>query len=69
MKKNSFTEQDYTNTVSYLNIVAKNAKFTMDTPEIITYFKLLSKMQQEILPKIKDHIFEIKSITKPKDDF
>ena len=62
MNGNNFTEEDKENVVKYLNLVAKNAQFTMDTQEIIEYFQLLSQMQKVILPKINSHILEIKRV-------
>lgn len=57
-----FTEDDKKMIVDFLNMVALHAKFTLSTKELITYFKLLSHMQQTILPKIDNHILEIKRI-------
>lgn len=62
---NGFKEEDKQIVIEFLNAVAKHAKFEMDTQEIIKYFKLLSKMQQDILPKIESHIFEIKKVVNP----
>lgn len=69
MRKNNITEQDYQDFINFLNLVAKHAEFKMNTHELISYFKSLSKMQQVVAPKIKDNIFEVKEIVKPKDDF
>ena len=54
-----FNESDKQKFVEFLNVIAKNASFTMNTDEIITYFKLLAHMQQVILPKIQANILEI----------
>ena len=60
--KNNFTEDDKKKVVDFLNTVATNATFNMKTEEIIQYFKLLSFMQQTLLPKINQHILEVKRI-------
>jgi len=57
-----FNEEDKQKFVEFLNLVAKNAKFTLDTAEVIQYFKSLSYMQQKLLPKIEANIFEVKRI-------
>lgn len=51
-----------------MNMVATHAKFSMDTNELIQYFKLLQHMQQKILPKVDAHILEIKRIVESKDE-
>lgn len=65
MDKKHFTESDKEKVIEFLNIVAKKAQFNMNTSEIIEYFKLLSYMQQSILPKIHNHIFELEEIVNP----
>ena len=57
--KKHFSEEDKQKVVQFLNMVAKSATFEMKTTEIIEYFKLLSWMQQTLLPKIESHYFEI----------
>lgn len=54
-----FKEEDKTKVVQFLNMVASNAKFNMDTQELIKYYHLLSYMQKELLPKIEDNIAEV----------
>jgi len=61
-----FNEKDSEKVVEYLNLVAKHAKFEMNTQELIKYFKLLSYMQQELLPKVKSNVFEVKRIVEPE---
>jgi hypothetical protein len=63
MTEQSFSEADKQKLVEFLNIVAKNATFTMKTDEIINYFKLLAYMQQSILPKIDAHILEVLKVS------
>lgn len=62
-----FNEEDKKNFIDFLNIIAQNAEFKLNTQEIIQYFKLLSKMQQIILPKIDANILEIKKIIENKE--
>lgn len=64
----NFTEDDKKAFIDFLNMVAKNAKFELSTQEIITYFKLLSHMQQQILPKIDANILEIKKVVETKEN-
>ena len=57
-----FTEEDKKKVINFLNMIAKSAKFEFDTQQVIEYFKLLSHMQQTILPKIEDNILEVKRV-------
>jgi len=57
--KNNFTEDDKKKVIDFLNCVAKNAKFELNVPEIIEFFKLLSFMQQSLIPKIDANILEV----------
>ena len=57
--KHNFTEDDKKKVIEFLNCVAKNAKFDLSVPEIIEFFKLLSFMQQSLIPKIDANILEI----------
>jgi len=66
MGKNNFTEKDKEQVIAFLNYIAKNATFTQSVQGSIEFVKLLSHMQQVILPKINDHILEIISVTKPE---
>lgn len=59
---NKFNEEDKEKVVQFLNIIAKNANFNLNTAQIIEYFKLLSFMQQTLIPKIDDNIMELKKI-------
>lgn len=62
-----FSEEDKQKLVEFLNMVAKHAKFTFDTAEVIQYFKSLSYMQQKLLPKVEANIFEIKKVVEPSE--
>jgi hypothetical protein len=62
MNEFSFTKEDKQKVVEFLNMVAKNAKFTLDTLELINYYQLLSFMQGKVLPKIEANILEVVKI-------
>ena len=64
----NFGEEDKKKVVQYLNLVAKHAKFNVDTTELIEYFKLLNWMQVALLPKIEANYFEIKRYVEPKEE-
>ena len=58
----NFNEDDKQKFIEFLNAVAKHAKFDMNTVELVAYFKLLSHMQQKILPKLDANILELKRV-------
>ena len=60
--ENNFTEEDVKKLVEFLNVVASKAEFNMKTQEIIQYFGLLSHMQKEIVPKMRDNVLEIVAV-------
>lgn len=62
MKTQRFTEEDKQKVVDFLNMVANHADLKLNTSQLIRYFKLLSFMQQELLPKIDANTFEIKKV-------
>lgn len=68
MTGNNFNDDDKKKVVEFLNFVAQKAEFKMNTQEVIGYFKLLSYMQQELLPKIDSNVLEIKEINEPEDE-
>ncbi len=57
-----FNEEDKKNFIDFLNMIAKHGKFELSTAELIQYFKLLSHMQQKMLPKIEANVLEVKKI-------
>lgn len=59
MNKSNFTEEDKKKLIDFLNMVAKNANFQLNTQEIIEYYGLLSHMQTVFLKKVDDHILEV----------
>lgn len=62
MTGNHFTEDDKNKLIDLLNMVATKASFTVDTKEAIEYVKLLGHVQKVILPKINEHILELKHV-------
>lgn len=66
MDKNNLTEEDKKKFIEFLNLVAKGATFKFNTEELIVYFKLLSHMQQVLLPKINSNILEVKRVVENK---
>lgn len=67
MFESKFNEEDKKNFIDFLNMIAKHAKFEMNTQEVIQYFKLLSHMQTKMLPKIESNILEVKRIVHSQD--
>jgi len=65
--KNNLNEDDQKKFVSFLNYVAKYAKFTVNTEELIEYFKLLSHMQTILVPKIRDNILEVVRVVEAEE--
>ena len=64
MEKDTFNEEDESKVVEFLNFMAKKATFKdWTTDDTVTHFKLLAHMQQQILPKIRSNILEIKKVT------
>ena len=59
------SEEDKQKLIEFLNLVAKHAKFRLNTTELIQYFKVLSYMQQKLLPKIEANILEVKQVVEP----
>lgn len=64
---NKFTEEDYKKVMEYLNMVAGHAKFDLNTNELIKYYGLLSVMQTQILPKIKENILEVVRVVESEE--
>lgn len=66
--KDSFTEEDKAKVIDFLNHVATHAELTHDVKGAIDFVKLLSHIQQVVLPKIDNHILEVKKMHMPKKD-
>jgi hypothetical protein len=65
---NSFSEEDKKKFIEFLNMVATHGQFTVSTGQMINYVKLLSHMQQVLLPKLDAHILEVlRVVTPPKE--
>lgn len=67
MTELNFNEDDKQKFVEFLNMVAKHAKFDMNTVELVAYFKLLSHMQQRMIPKIDANILELKKVIQTQE--
>lgn len=67
MGEMNFKEEDKQKFIDFLNMIAKNARFDLNTSEVIQYFKLLSHMQQKIIPKIEANILEVVKVVEAKD--
>lgn len=60
---NKFSEKDKELVIDFLNFISNKAEFNkINTREIIQYFKMLNKLQTEILPKIEANILEVKEV-------
>lgn len=68
MVENKFNEEDKKLFIGFLNSIATNAKFEMNTKEICEYFKLLAHMQQVILPKLDANILEVIKVVESDKD-
>lgn len=65
--ENTFKEEDKQKLIEFLNMVATKANFNLNTQEVISYYKLLSYMQQTLLPKINGHILEVVKVVEPEE--
>lgn len=63
-----FTEEDKLKVIKFLNLNANSAKLTLDTKELVEYFKLLNYMQTTLLPKIDANIMEVTKIIENKEE-
>ena len=66
--ENSFKDEDRQKLIDFLNFIASKAEFKMSTQEVIKYFGLLNHIQKVILPKINDHILEIKKVVEDESN-
>lgn len=64
--KNSFKDEDYDKVVELLNFIMTKAKFELNTKEAHKYIQLLQHTQGVVLPKIRDHVLEIKKVIEQK---
>jgi hypothetical protein len=63
-----FNQDDKEKLIKFLNFIAKKSQFNVNTQEIIEYFKLLTHMQQVILPKVDKNILEIVEIIEEEEN-
>lgn len=68
MNQYHFSEEDKQKIIEFLNYVAKHAEFKMKTSELISYFKLLSYMQQTLIPKVDANILEVKRVIEAQSE-
>jgi len=68
MTELKFSDEDKRKVIEFLNMVATHATFELNTSQLINYFKLLSFMQQSILPKIDANVLEIKRVIESKTE-
>ena len=54
-----FSDNDKTNLIKLLNMVATKAAFTVNVNEMLEFNRLLRFAQVELIPKIDSHIVEI----------
>jgi len=68
MDKNlNFQTVDKEEVVKFLNLIAKHAKFNFDTQEVIAFYKALSYMQTQLLPKIEANLLEVVKVVDKED--
>ena len=60
--ENKFSEEDKKRLIEFVNMIASKGEFKLNTQEVIKYFKLLSFVQQELIPKIDANIMEITKV-------
>lgn len=60
--KDKFTEEDKKKVIEFLNTIAKHARYEVNTEELINIFKLLSFMQQVVVPKLEANILEVRRV-------
>lgn len=65
--QNTFKDEDKQKVVQFLNHIAKHAQLTQSVNESIEFFKLLTYMQKELLPKIDANVLEVKKIVEAKE--
>lgn len=67
--EDKFNEKDMERLVSFINSVAKRAKFdNMSIQEVIELYNQLSFIQKEFLPKLERNLLEVKKIIEPKKE-
>ena len=67
MEQLTFEEKDVESFRDFINFVASEAEFKMDTKKAFRYSKLYKECV-DILKKMESHIFELKQVIEPKKD-
>ena len=66
--QNNFTEEDKKQVVDFLNFIAERATFKdWNTQDSVKHFKMLSYMQNKLLPKIDANILEVVKVIPAKE--
>jgi hypothetical protein len=65
--ENKFSEEDKKRLIEFVNMIASKGEFKLNTQEVIKYFKLLSFVQQELIPKIDANIMEITKVVEASE--
>lgn len=65
--ENKFSEEDKKRLIEFINMIAMKGEFKLNTQEVIKYFKLLSFVQQELIPKIDANIMEITKVVEASE--
>lgn len=69
MDGKNFTQEDVERFTEFLNFIAQKAIFNgWKTEDTIKHFKLLSYMQTQVLPKMKEHILEVVEVVEDNSD-
>jgi hypothetical protein len=64
--KNKFKQEDVDTIISFLNMIAKNAKWDgIQIKEMSEYITLYKKVQA-LIPKMEANILEIKQVVEPQ---
>ena len=66
--KVNFTDEDKEKLVKFLNYIAQNATLKHKTEGCLEYVRLLTFMQQVLLPKVNGHILEVKRVVEAEKE-
>ncbi len=66
MEQITFEEKEIADMRDFINFVAANAKYELNTPDIFKYSKLYSSAVKT-LKKMDDHVLELKQVIEAKD--
>lgn len=65
--KLKFKEEDKKKVTDFLNFVASNAEFKLNTQSVINYYGLLTFIQKTLLPKIEANVLEVVKVHEPEE--